>query len=95
MATFHPLDDHVLIRRLQPGQSGKLIIPDRAKELPLEGEVLAVGPGRLDADHRRVPMSLSVGMRVLFRKYAGTELKFDGQVCIVCRETEVIGEVRS
>jgi chaperonin GroES len=91
MPTFEPLSDYLLIRRLDPVETSKLHIPERAKERPLEGIVVAVGPGRLDADYRRVPLQVQAGARVLFRKYGGTEIQFDGVLHLVCREIEILG----
>ena len=93
MPTFHPLEDQVLIRRAAEQTSGRLAIPDRAKERPLEGVVVAVGPGRTTQD-QPIPTGLAPGDRVVFRKYAGTELTFDGELHIVCRAVEVLGIVR-
>lgn len=96
MPTFTPLDDQVLIRRLPPKDTTRagLIIPGTSQERPLEGLVLAVGPGRY-LEHRgeRLPVSVEPGTIVIFRKYGGTDLQFDGHECLVVRESEILGVV--
>lgn len=89
---FTPLDDQVLVRRdLGEATQGKLHVPDRAVERPLIGEVLAVGPGRRLPSGERVPCSVEPGQRVVFKKYAGTDLRFDGAECMVLREADLLG----
>ncbi len=90
-----PLNDRVLIKRLEAKEQvrGGIIIPDTAKEKPMEGEVVAVGPGRLDEDGKRVAMSVKAGQKVLVGKYAGTEIKIDDVEHIVVREDEILGIV--
>lgn len=99
MPTFTPLDDQILIRRSPPKDTtaSGLVVPGNAQERPLEGDVLAVGPGRRleDQEDRRLPCSVQVGDHVLFRKYGGTELVFDGVECLVVREAEILGVVTS
>ncbi len=90
-----PLNDRVLIKRLEAKEQvrGGIIIPDAAKEKPMEGEVIAVGPGKLDDDGKRVAMSVKPGQKVLVGKYAGTEIKIDDVEHIIVREDEVLGIV--
>ncbi|MGQ0721457.1 MAG: co-chaperone GroES [Candidatus Eiseniibacteriota bacterium] len=87
-----PLADRILIRRLDAQEEvrGGIIIPDTAKEKPMEGEVVAVGPGRVDQDGKRVAMEVSKGDRVLIGKYSGTEVKIDGDDYVILREDDVL-----
>jgi chaperonin GroES len=87
-----PLNDRVLVKRVESEDksSGGIIIPDTAKEKPQEGEVVAVGPGKLEGDgDDRLPMSVSVGDKVLFGKYAGNEITVEGSEHILLREDEI------
>lgn len=88
-----PLNDRVLIKRIDPKETvrGGIIIPDTAKEKPLEGEVISVGPGKYDDTGKLVPMSVKKGQRVLVGKYAGTEIKIDEVEHVIVREDEVLG----
>ncbi|MBI4160889.1 MAG: co-chaperone GroES [Acidobacteria bacterium] len=88
-----PLYDRILVKRLEPKEEAKrgIIIPDTAKEKPMEGKVIAVGSGRLDEHGKRVPMDVKAGDRVLIGKYAGTEIKIDDVEHIIIREDEVLG----
>jgi chaperonin GroES len=90
-----PLNDRVLIKRLEAKESvrGGIIIPDTAKEKPMEGEVIAVGPGKLDDTGKLMPMTVKAGDKVLVGKYAGTEIKIDDVEHIIVREDEVLGIV--
>ncbi len=90
-----PLNDRVLIKRLEAKESmrGGIIIPDTAKEKPMEGEVIAVGPGKLDETGKLMPMSVKAGNKVLVGKYAGTEIKIDDVEHIIVREDEILGIV--
>lgn len=90
---FRPLHDNVLIRRIDPAEEarGGIIIPDTAKEKPQEGEVLAVGPGKLQDDGTRRPLAVSVGNKVIFGKYAGTEVTLDGEELLIMREADLHG----
>ena len=90
-----PLNDRVLVRRLEAKESvrGGIIIPDTAKEKPLEGEVVAVGPGRYDDHGKLIPMSVKAGQKVLVGKYAGTEVKINDVEHVVVREDEILGIV--
>lgn len=90
-----PLNDRVLVRRLDAKETvrGGIIIPDTAKEKPLEGEVIAVGPGRMDDNGKLVAMSVKKGDKVLVGKYAGTEIKLDDVEHVIVREEEILGIV--
>lgn len=87
-----PLHDRVLIKRIEEKESvkGGIIIPDTAKEKPMEGEVVAVGPGKIDEDGKRSAMDVKEGDRILFGKYAGTEIKIDDQDYLIMREEEIL-----
>ena len=95
--TFRPLHDHVLVRRHEEGEQrqGGIIIPDTAKDKPYEGEVLAVGPGKRQDNGQRLPMAVAAGNRVLFGKYAGTEIRIDGEDLLVLRESDILGVFES
>ena len=88
-----PLADRILVRRIEEQETkrGGIIIPDTAKEKPQEGEVIAVGPGRLTDDGKRVAMEVKKGDRVLIGKYSGTDVKIDGIEFIILREEDVLG----
>jgi len=90
-----PLNDRVLVKRVDPEEKAKggIIIPDTAKEKPLEGKVVAVGAGRLDDNGKRVPLEVKVGDRVLIGKYAGTEIKIDETEHVIIREDEILGVI--
>lgn len=92
---FRPLHDHVLVKRLEAEEEmqGGIIIPDTAKEKPQEGEVLAVGPGKIQEDGSRRALAVAVGNKVLFGKYAGTEITLDGEELLVMRESDLLGVV--
>jgi chaperonin GroES len=92
---FRPLHDNVLVKRIEAAeqQQGSIIIPDTAKEKPQEGEVLAVGPGKLLEDGSRRPVAVAVGNKVLFGKYAGTEITIDNEELLVMREPDLFGVV--
>lgn len=88
-----PLNDRVLILRVEEEKktAGGIIIPDTAKEKPSEGKVIAAGPGKMDDDGKRVPVEVKKGDRVLFSKYAGTEIKIDGVEHLMMREGDILG----
>jgi len=88
-----PLNDRVLVLRVQEKQktSGGIIIPDTAKEKPQEGKVVALGPGKTGDDGKRTVLDIKVGDRVLFGKYAGTEIKVDGVEHVFMREDDILG----
>jgi chaperonin GroES len=90
-----PLEDRVVIRPLEGEEvtASGLVIPDTAKEKPQEGEILAVGPGRLDDNGKRVPMEVSEGDRVLYSKYAGTEVKLDGDEVLVVSSRDILAKI--
>ena len=92
---FRPLNDNVLIRRLEAEeeQQGGIIIPDTAKEKPQEGQILAVGPGKRQKDGTRLQLGVAVDNKVLFGKYAGTEITIDGEELLVMRESDLLGVV--
>ena len=95
MNGFRPLHDRVLVRRVEAEERtrGGIIIPDTAKEKPIEGEVLAVGPGARDETGKIVPLDVKVGDRVLFGKWAGTEVVIDGEERIIMKESDILGVV--
>jgi chaperonin GroES len=95
MNGFRPLHDRVLVRRVEAEERtrGGIIIPDTAKEKPIEGEVLAVGPGARDETGKIVPLDVKVGDRVLFGKWAGTEVVIDGEERIIMKESDIFGVV--
>jgi chaperonin GroES len=88
-----PLNDRILIKRIEEKEQkkGSIIIPDTAKEKPMEGKVIAVGAGAMNKEGKRVPLEVKVGDRVLFGKYAGTEIKIDNEEHVILREDEVLG----
>ena len=90
-----PLHDRVLVKRIEAEEKvrGGIIIPDTAKEKPLEGKVVAVGAGRLDEDGKRIPLEVKAGDRVLIGKYAGTEIKIDDVEHVIVREDEILGVI--
>lgn len=92
---LRPLHDNVVVKRIDPEEemSGGIIIPDTAKEKPSEGEVLAVGPGKLMDNGERRPMAVRAGNRVLFGKYAGTEVTLDGDELLILRESDLHGVI--
>jgi chaperonin GroES len=93
--SFRPLHDRVLIRRVEAEEktAGGIIIPDTAKEKPMEGEVVAVGPGARDEGGKIQPLDVKAGDRVLFGKWSGTEIKLDGEDLIIMKETDIMGIV--
>ena len=95
--SLRPLADHVLIRRHEVDEQypGGIVIPDIAKDKPQEGEILAVGPGKMMDDGHRQPMAVAIGDTVLFGKYAGTEIKLDQEDLLVMRESDLLGRLES
>jgi chaperonin GroES len=93
--TFRPLQDRVVVRRADPEQKteGGIFIPDTAQEKPMEGTVVAVGPGARSEDGKVHPLDVEVGDRVLFSKWSGSEIKIDGEELIIIKEADVIGVV--
>ncbi len=90
---FRPLHDRVLIRRVEAEEktAGGIIIPDTAKEKPMEGEVVAAGPGARGEDGKLQPLDVKAGDRVLFGKWSGTEVKLDGEELIIMKESDIMG----
>jgi chaperonin GroES len=90
---FRPLHDRVLIRRVEGEEksAGGIIIPDTAKEKPMEGEVVAAGPGARGDDGKLQPMDVKAGDRVLFGKWSGTEVKLEGEELIIMKESDIMG----
>lgn len=88
-----PLFDRVLVTRVEEENKtkGGIIIPDTAKEKPLEGKVIAVGQGKVSDDGRTTPLAVKAGDRVLFGKYSGTEIKIDGEDHLILREDDILG----
>ncbi|SDG07722.1 chaperonin GroES [Limimonas halophila] len=91
--TFRPLHDRILVERVEQEEqtSGGIIIPDTAKEKPMEAEVVAVGAGAKDENGNRLSVDVEVGQRVLIGKYAGTDVKLDGKDYTILRENDVLG----
>jgi chaperonin GroES len=92
---FKPLQDRVLIRRLESEEktAGGIIIPDTAKEKPMEGEVIAVGPGTRTEDGKLHALDVKPGDRVLFGKWSGTEVKIDGEELMIAKESDILGVI--
>jgi chaperonin GroES len=90
---FRPLHDRVVVRRVEAEEktSGGIIIPDTAKEKPMEGEVVAVGPGARGEDGKIQPLDVKSGDRVLFGKWSGTEVKLDSEDLIIMKESDIMG----
>ena len=88
-----PLHDRIIVQRLEEGEQkiGGIIIPDTAKEKPQEGEVIAVGPGARDESGKIQPLDVSVGDRILFGKWSGTEVKLDGKDLLIMKESDILG----
>jgi len=92
---LRPLQDRVLVRRVEPETktSGGIFIPDTAQEKPVEGEVIAVGPGIRDEHGNLHPLDVAPGDRVLFGKWSGNEIKLDGEELVIMKETDLMGVV--
>jgi len=92
MVKLRPLNDRVLVKRLEEKEvkKGGIIIPDTAKEKPQEGEVIAVGPGKLTEDGKQQPMEVKAGDRILFGKYSGSEVKLDDEEYLIMREDDIL-----
>ena len=93
-AKLQPLADRVLVKPLEKEEKTKsgIYLPDTAKEKPQEGEVMAVGPGRLDEKGQRIPMDLKVGDKVIYAKYGGTEIKVDDEEMMILRESDILAK---
>ena len=92
---LRPLHDRVLIRRVEQEAktTGGIIIPDTAQEKPMEGEIVAVGPGARNESGKVVPLGVKAGDRILFGKWSGTEIKLDGEDLLIMKESDVMGVV--
>ena len=92
---FRPLHDRVLVRRVEheAKTTGGIIIPDTAQEKPMEGEIVAVGPGARDDNGKVVPLDVKAGDRILFGKWSGTEIKLDGEDLLIMGESDVMGVI--
>jgi chaperonin GroES len=90
---FRPLHDRVVVRRLEAEEktAGGIIIPDTAKEKPMEGEVIAAGPGARDEQGKLLPLDVKAGDRILFGKWSGTEVKLDGEELLIMKESDIMG----
>ena len=92
---IRPLQDRIIVKRVEEEEKtkGGIIIPDSAKEKPMEGKVIAVGKGKLMDDGKVHPLDVKAGDRVLFGKYAGTEVKIDGEEHLIMREDDILGVI--
>ncbi len=92
---IRPLQDRIIVRRLEGEEKtkGGIIIPDTAKEKPIEGKVIAAGNGKVLEDGKVRPLDIKAGDRVLFSKYAGTEIKLDGEEHLIMREEDILGVI--
>ena len=92
---FRPLHDRVVVRRVEEEEktAGGIIIPDTAKEKPMEGEIVAAGPGSRNDDGTLIPLDVKEGDRVLFGKWSGTEVKIDGEDLLIMKESDILGVV--
>jgi chaperonin GroES len=90
---LQPLADRLVVKPIQKDEMTKsgIFIPDTAKEKPQEGEVIAIGPGKMTDDGKRIPMELKVGDRVIYSKYGGSEIKIDDVEMIILRESDILG----
>jgi chaperonin GroES len=90
---FRPLHDRILVRRIEAEEktAGGIIIPDTAKEKPMEGEVIAVGPGARDESGKLVALDVKAGDRILFGKWSGTDIKINGEELLIMKESDVLG----
>jgi chaperonin GroES len=92
---IRPLQDRVMVKRLEEEQktAGGIIIPDTAKEKPQKGEIVAAGPGKRNEDGKVQPLDIKAGDKVLFSKYAGTEIKVEGEELLIMREDDIMGVI--
>lgn len=92
---IRPLNDRILVKRLESEErtAGGIIIPDTAKEKPAQGQIIAVGPGKLNDQGQRVAPNVSAGDKVLFSKYGGTDVKLDGEDFLILREDDILGVI--
>lgn len=93
---FRPLHDRVLVRRIEADQksAGGIIIPDAAREKPVEGEVLSIGPGARNEAGAIAPLSVKTGDRILFGKFSGTEVDLDGEQLLIMKESDILGVLK-
>jgi chaperonin GroES len=93
-AKIEPLGDRVVIRPTPKEEvsKGGIVLPDTAKEKPQEGEIIAIGPGRLSEDGKRIAMEVKVGDKVIYSKYAGTEFKLDDEELVIMRESDILAK---
>ena len=94
---FRPLHDRVVVRRLEAEEktAGGIIIPDTAKEKPMEGEIVAAGPGARDETGKLVPLDVKANDRILFGKWSGTEVKLDGEELLIMKESDIMGIIEA
>ena len=94
---LRPLHDHVMVKRAteEHTRRGSIVIPDSAKDKPQEGTVIAVGTGKVNDDGKKTPLDIAAGDRVLFGKYAGSEVELDGEEYIILKEADVFGVLNS
>jgi len=94
VAMLQPLADRIVVKPIQKEEvtKGGIYLPDTAKEKPQEGEVIAVGPGRMTDEGKRIPAEVKVGDRVLYAKYGGTEIKIDGEEYMILRESDILAK---
>ena len=92
---FRPLHDRVVVKRIEAEEksAGGIIIPDTAKEKPMQGEIVAVGPGGRDENGKLVPIDVGAGDKVLFGKWSGTEVKLDGDELLIMKESDIMGVI--
>ena len=92
---FRPLHDRVVVKRIDAEEktAGGIIIPDTAKEKPMQGEIIAVGPGARDESGKLVPLDVKKGDRILFGKWSGTEIKLDGEDLLIMKESDIMGMI--
>jgi chaperonin GroES len=90
-----PLHDRVIVKRIQEAETtkGGIIIPDTAKEKPVEGEIIAVGAGRREKGGERIPLDVAIGDKVFFGKYAGTEVKIDNEEYLILKEEDILAKI--
>lgn len=90
-----PLEDRVVVKPLEAEEktSGGIIIPDNAKEKPQKGEILAVGPGKISDEGKKIPMSVKVGDKILYGKYSGSEITVDGEELLIMRESDILATI--
>jgi len=93
---LEPLEDRVVVKAIEEEETtkGGIVLPDTAKEKPQKGEVIAVGPGKFSDDGKRIAMSVKVGDKVIFAKYGGTEVKYDGEEYLIMRESDILAVIK-